>query len=57
LLYALYIKNNHSTKTPSENASHKRMSMSHPMIASELVPAERIASQFLHGVGNEARPC
>ena len=33
------------------------MSTSHPMIASELVPAERIATLFLHGVGNEARPC
>jgi AcrR family transcriptional regulator len=33
------------------------MSTSHPMIASEVVPAERIATLFLHGVGNEARPC
>ena len=33
------------------------MSTSHPMIASELLPPERIAALFLHGVGNEAPPC
>jgi AcrR family transcriptional regulator len=33
------------------------MSTSHPMISNELLPAERIAALFLHGVGNEERPC
>jgi AcrR family transcriptional regulator len=33
------------------------MSTSHPMISSELLPAERIAALFLHGIGNEERPC
>ena len=33
------------------------MSTSHPLIASEVVPAERIATLFLHGVGTEERPC
>jgi len=33
------------------------MSTSHPMMSSELLPAERIAALFLHGVGNEERPC
>jgi len=33
------------------------MSTSHPMLSSELLPAERIAALFLHGVGNEERPC
>jgi hypothetical protein len=33
------------------------MSTSHPMISSELLPPERIAALFLHGVSNEERPC
>ena len=33
------------------------MSTSHPMISNELLPAERIAALFLHGVGNQERPC
>jgi AcrR family transcriptional regulator len=33
------------------------MSTSHPMMSNELLPAERIAALFLHGVGNEERPC
>jgi AcrR family transcriptional regulator len=33
------------------------MSTSHPMIASELLPPERIASLFLHGVSTGGRPC
>ncbi len=33
------------------------MSTSHPMISSELLPPERIAALFLHGVSSEARPC
>jgi AcrR family transcriptional regulator len=33
------------------------MSTSHPMISSESLPAERVAALFLHGVGNEERPC
>jgi AcrR family transcriptional regulator len=33
------------------------MSTSHPLIATELLPPERIATLFLHGVGNEDRPC
>jgi AcrR family transcriptional regulator len=33
------------------------MSTSHPMISHELLPPERIAALFLHGVSNEARPC
>ena len=33
------------------------MSTSHPMISNELLPAERIAALFLHGVGSEERPC
>jgi AcrR family transcriptional regulator len=33
------------------------MSTSHPMISSELLPAERIAALFLHGVSREAGPC
>jgi AcrR family transcriptional regulator len=33
------------------------MSTSHPMISSELLPPERIAALFLHGVSNEVRQC
>ena len=33
------------------------MSTSHPMMSSELLPAERIAALFLRGVGNEERAC
>jgi AcrR family transcriptional regulator len=33
------------------------MSTSHPMISSELLPAERIAALFLHGVSREPRSC
>jgi AcrR family transcriptional regulator len=33
------------------------MSTSHPMISDELLPPERIAELFLHGVGSEVRPC
>ena len=33
------------------------MSTSHPMISAELLPAERIATLFLHGVGTGERPC
>ncbi len=33
------------------------MSTSHPLISNELLPPERIATLFLHGVSNEVRPC
>ena len=33
------------------------MSTSHPMISNESLPPARIAALFLHGVGNEERPC
>jgi len=53
----------HRTRISVEPAAAARwlaaltMSTSHPMMASELLPAERIAGLFLHGVGTEERPC
>jgi AcrR family transcriptional regulator len=53
----------HRTRISVEPAAAARwlaaltMSTSHPMMATESLPAERIAGLFLHGVGGEERPC
>lgn len=60
-LTALFEAHRHNiTVEPAEGArwlAALTMSTSHPLLAAELAPPERIAALFLHGVSNEDRPC